>query len=202
MDRLNELLNDSYGRHTRYQVQNFIIGLNGKTDYGMYRQCIREIMSRIDSIISTNKEYEEAKHAFSSYKEQAKFMQLQEIMYEFNIFYNYAIQLKDRLGQLSSDQIEKLEAEFWQETFKEKICLELLGTGHVSPGLLETVMYSENKIDILTFLANLDKKKALDYLTKHEVNLTLDTKIEKLTINDIFNFQDTLSVGERRLLNE
>lgn len=201
MDYLRELLKDHYGRHTKYQIKNFILRLNGKTDYGMYKQALREIKSRFDSLKTMYKEYKKIilDDNVLEYENSLKCNQINELLYEFNIFYNYAVQLKNKLGELTTERLEVLEADFWREQFKEKLCLELLGTGHISTSLLETIMYSESKIEILTFMANLDKKKALDFLTAYTVNLTLDSTIDSLKIDDIIEIDSKI---EGRFLYE
>lgn len=187
---LSELLKDYNPKHSRYQISNYIIALNGRTKYGQYKQVLREIFPRVNNITQAlaeikilEKEIEIAKeptfenfgkrYEIEQVKQQRKLVQLKQQkdllsiqLREFKEFYSIAIQLKEELGELTEERKEQLEKEYWITTFKEKVALELTCNGIVMQNTLETILAMPERVEILEHINKLTNNgnKGMDYL--------------------------------------
>lgn len=188
---LNKLLEDYNPKHSRYQISNYIIALNGRTKYGQYKQVLREIFPRVNNITQAlaeikilEKEIEIAKEPnFENFdnrfeiekiKQQRKNVQLKQQkdllriqLKEFKEFYSIALQLKNELGELTEERKEELEKEYWVTTFKEKIALELACNGVIAQNTLETILAMPERQEILQHIKELTKNnenKSFEYL--------------------------------------
>ena len=188
---LNKLLKDYNPKHSRYQISNYIIALNGRTTYGQYKQVLREIFPRVNNIAQAiaeikiiEQEIELAKepnfenfgnkYKIEKIKQDRKYVQLKQQkdhlciqMKEFKEFYSIALQLKEKLGELTEERKEELEKEYWVKTFKEKIALELACNGIVSQNTLETILSMPERTEILGHIKQLTsngENKSLSYL--------------------------------------
>lgn len=185
---LDILLKDYNPKHTRYQISNFILALNGRTKYGQYKQVLREIFPRVNNISQALAEIkileEEIKIAeepsgkraeIEKIQQQRKFIQLKQQqdhlkiqLKEFKEFYSIAVQLKEELGELTEEKKEELEKEYWVTTFKERIALELCCNSIVSQNTLETILAMPERNEILEHIKLLmsNKNKSMEYLTQ------------------------------------
>jgi hypothetical protein len=66
---LNKLLKDYNPKHSRYQISNYIIALNGRTTYGQYKQVLREIFPRVNNIAQAIAEIKIIEHEIELAKE-------------------------------------------------------------------------------------------------------------------------------------
>lgn len=202
MDYLQEIFNNGYGRHSEYQIRNFIIKLNGKTDWGMYKQSIREILSRIEECKRLSNEIIALKDDFNTDNMtlNKKEVQLNDLLYELNIFWNLSCQLRSKIGDLNPEKVKILESEFWKENFKQRICFELLGTGHISPSLIEVVVYSDSKNELIEFLTNMDKNKAIKFISENVPIIEIKQDIPKLKLDQIEVIEARINKIDRKLL--
>jgi len=187
---LNELLKDYNPKHSRYQISNYIIALNGRTTYGQYKQVLRELFPRVNNITQAiaeiniiEQEIEIAKEpSFENFgnkykiekiKQDRKHVQLKQQkdhlriqLNEFKEFYSIALQLKDKLGELTEERKEELEKEYWVTTFKERIALELACNGMVSQHTLETILAMPERTEIFVHIKELTNggNKGFSYL--------------------------------------
>lgn len=187
---LNELLKDYNPKHSRYQISNYIIALNGRTKYGQYKQVLREIFPRVNNITQALAEIKILKEEISIAKEpnfenfgkryrieivkqQRKRVQLKQQrdmltiqLKEFKEFYSIALQLKEDLGELTEEKKEQLEKEYWTTTFKEKVALELACNGIVGQNTLETILSMPERNEILEHIDKIIKNgnKSMAYL--------------------------------------
>jgi hypothetical protein len=190
MYNLGELLEDFHGRHTKYQVDNFIIKLNGKTMYGQYKQILRELNSRVKTLVNIKLELDEINFTIKEKKSRLnvhdglkqielnrliinkKFREkdFDEIFYEFRIFFAQACAIKKELGDIN-DKKNELESNFWTQNFIEKIAIDIAYMGTISSSNLETLtsMPHADKINILNAISAFPTKaEALSYLAKLE----------------------------------
>ena len=145
---ISDFYKDYNPNHSDYQIKNFIIYKHGKTPYGQYRQSLREIFPRFKSILDSIIKIEELAEELDIYKNDGttkrkekisrlkldkKIIELkmakdglQRLINEFKKFYSIACQLKNELGELTEEKLNKLDAEFWEVTFKEKIAVEFI----------------------------------------------------------------------------
>jgi hypothetical protein len=150
-------------RHSKYQIQNFIIKLHGKTPYGMFKQCLREMRTRFLKLDNPN------------------------ILAEFEIFYSIAVYTYNKIRPLDQSKIDELESEFWELVFREKACLELMTTGRISQQTLETIMYMDELL--FDWVVTLKVKDAYEHI-KHNINNTLDIdSIPKLEVKERESWQ-------------
>jgi hypothetical protein len=181
---LKELLNDHQLFHSEFQQDYFITGLSGKTLWGMYKQSLRELYKRTRGlresycdrekleveieqqyeIANKKKDYYKAKFAAIEYKR--KTMQLEELNRvikdterEFKRFYQQALSLKEKLGELTEDKKKELEEETQIFKIKEMICIDLR-----TRGMLSNVSYE--RINAVPYKI---KKKILDDISSGNI---------------------------------
>jgi len=164
-----EMLEDYTSRHSEYQITNFIIKLNGKTDYGQYRQCLRELVNRFKTL------------------QNAEGFNRKELIREFKIFYSVAKQLKEKIGVLTPHKKKVLESDFWVETFKYRIALELVCYGRPQMASIESVLAMPEKEIMLDFLDEITAPGAAKNYLKHTdfteykpIELISDADVEKI----------------------
>ena len=75
---------------------------------------------------------------------------------EFRHFYNQAVQFRQSLGELTAEEREEMDQEFWYKTLRHKIALEMMANGPVSMSTLELIVYipSEMKTGLLEAIKN------------------------------------------------
>jgi hypothetical protein len=211
--QLSALFQDYNPKHSKYQIENYIIGLNGSTQYGQYKQALRELYPRFLNIkkgivrVAEMEAQEEdpanipdegtkkydlymAKKGLNvSLLVEAK-NNLEYQIKEFKHFYSIATQIKSDLGELTAEIIDQKEKEFWVQTFKEKLALEVLGSGRPSQGTLETILAMPERDELIAHLAGMQAPQgASTYLlglpnTIYEAtNLIEDSEVLELVQN-------------------
>lgn len=184
---LGTLFADYNPRHSKYQIENFIIGINGRTQYGRYRQALRElypryrnIKNKISNILDLELQIEEWQPEQDETTTKFKLKESQKVVLmasladaraalaqmltEFKHFYSIATQIKDEIGDISG-QVDQLEGEYWVQTFKEKIALELFANGRLSQGVLETILAMPERTEMLDFITSINSSnQALSFL--------------------------------------
>lgn len=150
-----EVFKDDYQMfHSAFQIENFILIKNGKTTYGIYKQCLRELLSRESSLRSIYAQKMKQELDFEELEEKIskevsvegetialRRLQIQraEMAYgmkdilkviketerEYTHFYNAGVVLKEKLGDISGDKRETLEQELWVEQCKYKACSDI-----------------------------------------------------------------------------
>lgn len=148
-------------RHSEYQIINFILKPNGRTIYGQYRQCIREIIARIN-----NKNIDEA-----SKKETL-------------IFYDIYLQLKE---QIDFNKIDELEAEYWTETLKYKLALEVWVNGRPSLGTVDAVLNMPNRAEMMRFIDSVAQPRTAKMFIESAKPLEYKPTRKMLEMGDVYN---------------
>ena len=100
--------------------------------FGKYKQCIREILSRLKI---KNPDKDTVREMFT--------------------FYDIYLQLRDMLNFPENNldaYIEQLEADFWTDKIKYKLAIEIYVNGRPSVGLIETMFNMPNSAELLAFL--------------------------------------------------
>lgn len=136
--------------HSAHQIDNYIVARSGGTPYGMFKQAVRELRSRWQSLCTQYIEREEMrrKDVPDSDLERARHrmqlegleVQIRDTEREFRRFYAHAVKLKAHIGELTEDRIEQLEAEHWMHKLKQQAALDLLSEGRVKRDTLELLM--------------------------------------------------------------
>lgn len=134
---LGSLLDDLQTCHSEYQIDHFILGKNGYTDYGTYRQALREFFSRCRTLSSTYLEMRECeitieelsdptmRYNLNKYECMRRDARLEERKVELTFlrrgirererewarFLGWCVQLKNKVGQITAQH----DSEFWRE---------------------------------------------------------------------------------------
>lgn len=136
--------------HSSFQIEHFILVKNGKTPYGIYKQCLRELMARESTLRSLYAGKLRAEINFEKLLEQLNAEEcpyalrhleidkaealygkidmdkvIKETEREYTHFYNAAIHLKKQLGELTEEKKKKLEEEMWVHNCKYRICSDI-----------------------------------------------------------------------------
>lgn len=210
---IKDLLHDYNPKHTDYQITNFILGISGKTQWGQYRQALREMFPRLKNIINLMAEIEideiestieipseksKKEKRIKEIKKQQKILNLEHkkknlaaTIVEFKKFYTIAIELRAILGGDKMDSAA-LESEYWIVKFKEKLAIEIMSNGRPGIGTLEAIVGMPEKNILMSFISTTNMGEYLSNLAyaKHEPqNLISDedalTLIEEASNNVI-----------------
>ena len=213
---LEELKKDFEMFHSSIQIKDFILLKNGETEWGVYKQALRELTSREQSIRSmyasiakTKIDLEEIQDKLSrvaipdkdSFQNRRLRIQEAELIYsikdaeaalkdverEFSIFYNVAIQLKQKLGEITKERRKQLDRDYWVTHTKLMIARDFRNQHHLSA---ETVKMIEafsavEKNEILNFLGPVmsGKEGALKKMLEWEAqtrNIQIDVETPTL----------------------
>lgn len=119
--------------HTNYQIRHFMVGGAG-TDYGQWRQCQREIASRLPQLERGDPV---AQH------EVAELLRLES-------------ELRGKLGELTPERIEQLERENWYWKVRRELVLDYIATGGPQRATLETILLlpKEDRHTLLSLIAD------------------------------------------------
>lgn len=145
--------------HSAHQIDHYIVARAGGTPYGMFKQAVRELRSRWQSLCTQYIEREEMQRkgepcqccepdaeraclARARHRIQLEGLEVQirDTEREFRRFYGHAVKLKAHLGDLTEDRIEALEAEHWMHKLKQQAALDILCHGRPQRDTLELLM--------------------------------------------------------------
>lgn len=164
-ETLESLLRDHQSYHSEFQIDHFILAQAGRTPWGMYRQAVRELATRLSglqqSYLSRERlllDIEEAGEPKSdgSIESRRKRLdaiearanrdrldrQIREQEREFRRFYAHAVALKQQLGELTQGKRERLEREFWMHQVKCMAALDYItarGLGKATAEILHAL---------------------------------------------------------------
>lgn len=157
-DRIERVLVDHQQYHDELQMESFIVGKQG-TVYGMYRQTLRELHSRYNTIRQRLIAVARAENHIEKLKvEEAKaehpelivlkrvekemfieeqLRSLKDLKRELGHFLSKAETLKEQIGELTDEKRRQLSHEFWTHELKTRLAISLLREGKPSVPLLE-----------------------------------------------------------------
>lgn len=161
-NKLKELLDLHQLYHSKLQQDYFITSKAGGTKYGCLKQALRELYKRFRGLRETTCDQEKLKveidkqkylmensedefeRRFAEIEYRRKIMQmeeservLKETKREFTRFYEQASYLKEQLGKLTPEKIEKLDAEMWEHRIKEMAAIDYVSTGRLRNNTFE-----------------------------------------------------------------
>lgn len=201
---LNNMLSDNKGSHSDFQIDNFIATSN-ITDYGNYKQCLRELNGRQSNLLNLYHEKEKnqikrdkLKHLANTLTDEFDLrenelelkmleynmgsfdVRFNEALNEFNRFFIHCKKLKEKIGELTEERIMQLEREYWIEKLKQSATFDVVTTNRISKGVLEALVKLDKKdcAAILSFLSFPQKDLILDKFTKDK-NYSIDYKETK-----------------------
>jgi hypothetical protein len=161
MLELKALLADHQLFHSDLQMDCFITASNGGTHYGQYKQALRELYSRYDSLKGLYAERElagididefsqppnAADTEFDERRRKVKLTQarmkldslarsIADSEREFRRFYAQCVALKKIVGELTPERRNELDREFWLHRLKSLAAIDVLSHGRVGPNVL------------------------------------------------------------------
>lgn len=164
MEPLKTFIDDHQIYHSNFQMDFLITGKNGATDYGMYKQCLRELFKRYRGIKQLYCHREKLKidideHEYKSTHEENEFKRrraevdliecklgeedldknISDTEREFIRFSAQADALKKRVGELTDEERDKKDLELWMESFKFELAVEKNNTGRINSNMLQTL---------------------------------------------------------------
>lgn len=174
---IEEFYNDYQPGHSKFQIENFILYMNGRTPYGQYKQALRELFPRFKNILDSILNIEKLEDEIENFKPDKSTPRKENIsnleldrkkvnlkmnkdslnqqMKEFKNFYSIASQIKTILGVMTDEQINIYEEEYWSSTFKEKMAIEMLGTGRISQSTIEAILCMPERMDMLAHMKDI-----------------------------------------------
>jgi hypothetical protein len=171
-DKIENLLQDHQKFHSEYQIENFIIRSQGGA-WAQYKQCLREIASRYDTIQDMKgdmqlidleierlknkrfffRRFSKIKHRIELERKQRNLGNLKksfaDTSRELLAFVRIAEGIKLNFwgnGKLSGNKKKMLEENMWFEKAKFMMAVDLMTIGNVSKPTLEMVYAMPKKI--------------------------------------------------------
>jgi hypothetical protein len=159
---IKTLLGDLRRCHSEFQMDFFITTTNGGTPYGMYMQALKELNTRHTGLLEMYVRREEleldkkevAQPPYGPEGEMARVvLEEKKIMLEqhaleqaiseqereFRRFLGQARCLKKHLGELTPEDKERLEREFWMHRLKGMVVKDVLTVGHPTGSTIDLV---------------------------------------------------------------
>jgi len=162
---LDRLLEDHQCFHSDFQIDRFILALSGGTEYGCYKQAMRELNKRWRGLRSLLQDQAlkdvdlDEKHEMLGKVDIGTFagrrlrieiaaleLSLEEIekriedtAREFGRFAGQVRYFKHKLGPLTPEKREKLDAEMWDHKLKLMAALDLMAYGKLSRETIEHI---------------------------------------------------------------
>ena len=197
---LKDLLTDHQTGHSEFQDDYLItIKAGGITDYGQYKQALRELYRRVRGLRELSCDYEKLKievnreshrsqtdkdpfeRRLAKVEHKRKTMQLEEAQRairdtkrELSRFYEQACELKEKIGDLTPEKRAKLDRDMWYYRLKEMLAVDLIATGRIGRSTLEflTVVPTDMKWTILREIKQKQAELIDWYEGRHDNNNT------------------------------
>ena len=157
-NNLINLLNDHQIYHSKFQIDNFITIRGGETQYGQYKQSLRELFRRyrglkelyvgrellqvdIDELSSKKaKKFEKRRNDINLAKHRMSMEDLERNIFdterEFKQFYAQANYLKSQIGELTPEKRNKLDIEMWEHKLKTMVAVDYITKGRIGENAL------------------------------------------------------------------
>ena len=226
MPKINELLKDYRELHSEFQIDNFIIGSQGDA-WAQYKQCLREIKSRRDTLSGDYAKLKAIEHMakkrfFITSKSMAKTKivreQIKPLLYaiaererELKRFMEIATELKKNIGELTEEKRARLEADSWINKGRRLAAIDILCMGRISPQTADFILSLPERasFDLIEEVQSTNPK-ALYYKSKghdeNEIKFRIKTDDRKRIAakasngSDLHN-NDLQAFGQRARLN-
>jgi len=206
----DDLMDDYQMYHSQFQQDYFITARAGLTEYGMYKQALREVYSRYktlkdiyfnrDSIlvdideqkyISENSEDEfERRRAEIEYKRIIFSMSevdlnIKETEKEFKRFVEQAMYFKNKFGKLTDEDKKRLDEEMWFAKIREMCVVDLITTGRLKNTTYEIIIAlpSVTKNKILAEIKT-EKDKLVEWYENRE-DIIVSEELPKLDLSKL-----------------
>ena len=179
---LKELLKDHQLYHSSFQMDNFITVRAGETQYGQYKQTLRELFKRYRGLkelyvarellqidieeleynnatgfVKRRNDINLAKHRMDMEDLERNISDTER---EFKRFYAQADVLKAQIGELTPEKRDKLDQEMWVHKLKTMVAVDYITKGRIGENAL-TFIRSIPKEMRKPLLAEIKDQKAL-----------------------------------------
>lgn len=189
---IQNLLEDFNHFHSRFQIENFILWGSGN-DWAKYKQALREIQSRRQSIFDLTERIALAGIEFKGHRIRRAFQRLfnhqkydilrrkaerelismretlEDLKREMKIFVKFALKLKRlKFSKLTENQKRDLEAQSWLEIARVMSIIDLMSTGVLSQGSMEMIlkMPRSYRTDLLNSIDMKNRKNLIEWVLK------------------------------------
>jgi len=170
-DTIKNLLNDHREKHSYFQIENFIIGCQG-SDWFQYRQCLREIKARWETLEMLKEDLilmqipkpskfrffvksDRMKKRIMKRREARKISSLteniSEVEREIKKLINLALKLKKSIGDIDDEKREALEADSWYQKARKMAAVDIMVHGGISKQTMDFIL-SLPKADLKNIL--------------------------------------------------
>jgi coenzyme F420-reducing hydrogenase delta subunit len=185
---IDEILKDYESKHSEYQIENFIVGMQ-VGDWAKYKQCLREIKNRVETLQGLKEELEIERLKSNGYFNIATSIsrrkrRLKEIgrvrkkralkaldddiistEREISKFFEVAKKLKEEIGDLTPEKRDLLEADSWFQKARQMAAIDMICDHGLSKPTFEMILAlpEKDKNTILTELGSCkDPRKLLE----------------------------------------
>ena len=160
---VDDMLADFQPYHSRFQIEQFILGAKHSTPWGTYKQTLRELHSRHDSLASAGVAREllvidieelSTKKTGGEYDARRDAVRLEamrkslaaadrnadDVRREYDVILARATELKAEIGDITDERRDQLEADFWYEKFRRDAMLDVVLTGRIGRSTFELIL--------------------------------------------------------------
>jgi hypothetical protein len=176
-DKIKIILKDDEVQHSDFQVEHFIIGKQGDV-WAQYKQCLREIKGRIESIRSIKDQIEvfrtkangsrlfwpsKKNRAIDAVNKKRAIEQINNLLNdvigterELGRFVSLAEKLKAELGEISAERRYQLETESWKNKGIKMAAIDILATGRISNQTYDFIfsLPKDSQLELFAKLSN------------------------------------------------
>jgi len=205
---IKEILKDHRPGMSQFQHDHFVTGMSSLTEYGQYKQSVRELYTRVcglrdNAFAKETLEIEiEEQEYISKYgedtfvrrkatvelkrKQMAMFDLLKRIEHterDVMSFYRQASQLKEIIGELTPEKENEFEKEMWESECKKLAAFDVMSQGSIGRPTLEMAfsMKGELRDRLLNEFKEPEKLiKGLEQTTEKSSNFINGKQLPKL----------------------
>lgn len=208
IENLKELLDDHQIYHSDFQMDNFITIRAGETQYGQYKQSLRELFKRYRGLkelyiarellqVDVDELREKRASGFESKRNVINLAKhrmdmedlernIEHTEREFKRFYAQANSLKKEIGDLTPEKQNKLDQEMWIHKLKSMVAIDYLTKGRIGENALAFMRSIPKGIRIPLLAEIKDHDKLIVWYEN------FDTPLPKLQIEENINIQKLL----------
>lgn len=210
IENLKELLSDHQIYHSNFQMDNFITIRAGETQYGQYKQALRELFKRYRGLkeLYISKELlqidiDELSQKFSETSFEVRRTNINLTKYsmnmedlkkniehterEFRRFYAQANTLKKEIGELTPKKQNKLDQEMWIHKLKSMVAIDYITKGRIGENALTFIRSIPKEIRKPLLIEIKDQATLLTWFDNFDiplpdVQIDIDMDIQKFLI--------------------
>jgi hypothetical protein len=202
---LKKLLKDHQLYHSSFQMDNFITVRAGETQYGQYKQTLRELFKRYRGLKELyvgrgllqvdidEREYNFTKTKFDTRRKKINlakhYMDMEDLERnildterEFKRFYAQADALKAQIGELTPEKRDKLDQEMWTHKLKTMVAVDYITKGRIGENALTFIRSIPKEIRKPLLAEIKDQKALLIWFDDFDIPLP-DIKADQIEVN-------------------